>query len=143
MALMKHCRCGETIPIQSKCCENCIEYYDKQRTKYNKRYDKVKRVNAEFYNSQEWKDLRSDVMVKVKGLDLYDYYINHKITKADTVHHIVEVRQDYDRRLDITNLIPLSSSNHRKIHKMYFKSKKDTQDILFKVLMKAKSDGVW
>ena len=82
------------------------------------------------------------ILSKANGLDLYEYYINHKIIKADTVHHIVEIREDDTRALDITNLIPLSSSNHGKIHKMYFKKKKETQEMLFNILGQAKEDGI-
>lgn len=142
MALTKYCRCGKQIPIRQKCCEECIGYYQKQMSKYQKKYDRSKRVNAEFYHSSEWITLRQMVLSKANGLDLYEYYINHKITRADTVHHIVEIREDNARALDITNLIPLSSSNHRKIHKMYFKKKKETQEILFNILKQAKCDGI-
>lgn len=143
MVLVKYCRCGNKIPQQDKWCDRCKCYYDKQQAKYNKKYDTTKRTNAEFYNSKAWKDVRGYVLVMTTGIDLYDYYIKHAITKADTVHHIVELKEDYNKGLDIDNLIPLSSKNHKRIHLMYLKNKKETQRMLFEVLEKARQDGLF
>ena len=142
MELMKYCRCGKQIPIKDKCCIGCKPYYDTQYAKYNRQYDTSNRVHADFYDCQEWKDLRTLVKQKYKGLDIYDYYTNHTITQAKTAHHIIELKEDYNKRLDIENLIPLSSTNHSKIHKMYFRNKKKTQQLLFELLEKARQDGL-
>lgn len=142
MALNKYCRCGKQIPIQNKCCDDCIGYYQKQNAKYQKKYDSTKRVNADFYESLEWKSIREVVITKANGLDLYEYYINKAIVKANTVHHIIEVKEDYELRLDITNLIPLSASNHKKIHKKYLRNKRATQQMLMMVLEQARQSGI-
>ena len=142
MKLTKYCRCGKQIPHKVRCCEECTPYYNKQDAKYHKKYDTTKRINAEFYESQEWKDLRAIIIAKTNGIDLYDYYINNKITKATTVHHIIELREDYSKRLDIENLIPLSGANHSRIHKLYFRNKKKTQEMLYEILKNAKRDGL-
>jgi hypothetical protein len=142
MSLKKLCRCGVQIDAKGKCCSKCAPHYALERAKYNKQYDTTKRKNAEFYSSTEWIKLRGNVLIKSAGLDLYDYFVNGKVTKAKTVHHIVELKDDYSKGLDILNLIPLSSSNHSKIHRMYFRNKVKAQQMLFDVLEKARATGL-
>lgn len=142
IALSKFCRCGTVIPINSMCCDMCKEYYNNKKAKYQKKYDNSSRKNAEFYHSREWQEIRQFIIYKYNGLDLYEYYVNHKIVRADTVHHIIEIKEDKTKSLDISNLIPLSSSNHSKIHKLYLKKKKETQELLFNILKQAREDGI-
>lgn len=95
----------------------------------NKRYDKKIRdkKSTEFYNSKEWIKTREYILGKYKGLDLYAFFIDKKIIYATTVHHIEELKENWSKRLDIGNLIPLSTSSHNRIHKMYEKDKQRTQ----------------
>ena len=67
----------------------------------------------------------------------YAYHILHEIRRADTVHHITPLREDWTRRLDITNLIPLASSTHNAIHTLYDQdaaTKATTQALLRQIL---------
>lgn len=114
-------------------CRKEQEQYKKQ---YNKLYDTYCRDKqcAEFYNSPEWEKLRSFVLAKYKGLDLYAFFIQKRIVYADTVHHIEELKENWNRRLDVNNLFPVSSENHNRIHKLYLKDKKRTQKLLFDLL---------
>lgn len=73
-------------------------------------------------------------MRKYMGLDLYEYYINKQIVYAEAVHHIVELSEDWERRLDVGNLIPLTAGNHSMIHKLYQKDKKKAQQMLIGLL---------
>ena len=68
------------------------------------------------------------------GMDIYAYYIQHRIETADMVHHIEPLTEAWDRRLDPLNLIPLSNQNHGVIEALYKKddaTKKRTQKELF------------
>lgn len=136
MALKKLCRCGKIIDYNQKYCKQCSIKYKEERAEYHRHYDKYIRdqESAGFYNSQEWEKTREHIIAKYKGLDLYAFFIEKKIVYADTVHHIEELRENWDRRLDITNLIPLSSGNHTRIHKMYEKDERGTQRLLFSLL---------
>lgn len=138
MALKKLCRCGKVIDYNFKCCKNCETKTKKERAKYNKHYDKYIRdkQTTAFYKSLEWLRTREFVLREYKGLDLYAFFIEKKIVYADTVHHIEELKENWERRFDIDNLIPLSSSNHNKIHIMYEKDKKNIQKLLFDLLKK-------
>lgn len=138
MALKKLCRCGKIIEYNQKHCKQCSIKYQEERKKYHKYYDKYLRNQeaADFYNSIDWEKTREYILNKYKGLDLYAFFIEKKIVYADTVHHIEELRENWDRRLDVTNLFPLSGGNHSKIHKMYEKDEEGTQELLFSLLEK-------
>ena len=132
MALMKLCRCGVIIEYNKKYCDNCNVKYEKEKAESIKYYDKNIRDKRSiaFYNSQEWIAIREYILAKYKGLDLYAFFILNQIAYADTVHHIVEVKDDWSKGLVVSNLFPLTSSNHGKIHKMYKRDKEGTQKML-------------
>lgn len=71
--------------------------------------------------------MRQYILDKYDGLDLYAYVVFGQIEKADTVHHIIEMRDDKSQALLEQNLIPVSSSTHNIIHASYDKSKADKQ----------------
>src|SRR5699024_8142209 len=97
------------------------QFIDLERKNYYRQYDMYSRdrERAAFYNSIEWKRVRQHVLRKYKGLDLYAYFVDDEIEYADTVHHIIELKDDWSKRLTIANLFPLTSSNHIKIHRLY------------------------
>lgn len=136
MAMLKLCRCGRKIDYRDKHCKECAKAVEEERKKYYRHYDAYHRdrESAAFYNSTEWQRVRQHVLIKYKGLDLYAYYIDKEIVYADTVHHIIEIKDDWNKRLTVSNLFPCSSSNHNKIHMLYNKNKKENQKTLFKLL---------
>src|SRR5690625_3216889 len=80
-------------------------------------YDKYARdkESKRFYNSAEWK--------KCRGLRLIiDNYLcqeclkQKKITPANTVHHIIELRDDPSKGLELDNLVSVCPSCHSSIH---------------------------
>lgn len=96
------------------------------------------RKAAAFYVSADWRKLRERMIGLYDGLDLYAYYVQHRIMTADMVHHIVELEEDWDRRLDPENLLPLSNGNHGIISALYKKeeSKKQIQQQLREIIAK-------
>ncbi len=136
MGLRKTCSCGKLIPFSVPYCEACQAKRNKEQAARHKYYDRYKRDKeaAAFYNSSEWQSVRAAVMRRFMGLDLYEYYINKQIVYAEAVHHIVEISEDWDRRLDISNLIPITSGNHSMIHKLYQKDKRKAQQMLISLL---------
>lgn len=135
MARMKLCRCKKLIDPSLGMCEECEVKYRAYRSEYYRQYDdgKDKEISS-FYKSVEWLRVRQVVLNKYHGLDVYDYVVNNKITYAETIHHIVEVTDDWYRRLDIGNLIPLSFKNHKVIHELYKKDKNLYQNKLFQII---------
>ena len=142
MALLKLCRCGKKIPNTLKMCCECEGRQQDRRRESDRKYDKTRRdkKSKDFYNSSSWDKTRVFVLNKYNGLDLYEYYVNHCIVYAQTVHHIIELRENWSRRHDIENLIPLTNSNHKRIHLMYLNDKEATQKLLLDILAKALRD---
>ena len=136
MALKKTCTCGKIIDYSNRYCDDCTKKNEEYKAQRYKHYDNNIRdkQSTAFYNSIEWESVRAEVLNKYKRLDLHEYYINKKIVYADTVHHIIELKEEWNRRLDISNLFPMTSSTHSMIHKLYKKDKQRTQKLLLELL---------
>lgn len=78
--------------------------------------------------------MKAFILNKYHGLCVYSYLIEHKIVPADAIHHIVEIKENWDLRLKEQNLIPLSNSVHSKISRLYLTDKKATQTMLYGLL---------
>ncbi|QKE75929.1 HNH endonuclease [Arthrobacter citreus] len=81
-----------------------------------KRYDQYKRDqrSKSFYDSTLWKKVRDSVMRRDLGL-CQQCKREDKVILADVVHHIVEVKVDWSKRLDKNNLEALCHSCHNKV----------------------------
>lgn len=117
-------------------CEDHIKIAEEKKSIRNRYYDKHIREKkyTSFYNSDEWERVRELILTTYHGIDIYAYYIDKETILANTVHHIVEVRDDWDKRLESINLFPTTESNHIKIHQLYKKDKKGTQKLLMQLL---------
>ena len=105
---------------------NCKAKQDRSKEHFNKRTDK------EFYNSSEWDDVRQEVLDMYNNVDLFSFYIKGKIVEANNVHHIEPLRGSLEGALEVGNLIPLSDSTHRFVHKLYkLGYKKELQKFLY------------
>ncbi|MFR5642707.1 MAG: hypothetical protein ACLTK7_06040 [Clostridium paraputrificum] len=143
MALKKLCSysgCNTLVDYGTKYC-------DKHKTKDKDRYkdyrrsrlrDEEEKARQEFYNSVEWKNIRDLAIRKCFGIDIVEYYRTGQIIKGYTVHHIIELKDDWNKRLDINNLIYLSQENHIKIHKLMEQSKED-KDKVVEMLLQVKA----
>ena len=105
------------IPHHERMCRDCaasmptFNEKDSKRRR-NRKYDREKRdaQSAAFYKSPEWRRLRG-------------YKINRdcicevcRERPAVEVHHIVPIREDWERRLDVNNLQSLCASCHYARH---------------------------
>lgn len=127
MTIYRRCgKCGKKI-VQGMTCE-CVK---DTRREYNKnvRYNKDKTYST-FYNSMHWKRMSTYIRCKYNGLCL-SCYIKYKILNvADVVHHIVELKEDYSKRLEEDNLVTLCHSCHNILHSNYTeKEKKELKNI--------------
>lgn len=68
----------------------------------------------EFYHSKEWQRVRQAALMRDNYLCQHCLR-NNRITPANIVHHIVEVKKDWSKRLDLNNLVSLCNSCHNKI----------------------------
>lgn len=71
-----------------------------------------------FYTSPEWKSVRLKIKARDNGLCLMCLN-NNLITPMNTVHHIIELKEDWNERFNKDNLICLCEACHQKIHKEY------------------------
>jgi len=120
----------------------CTKHRDTDRAKY--REYKRKRMEDEeearrqqFYNSKAWELFRAAQAAAQLGIDIYEYYTTGKILAAENYHHIQEITEAWDKRLDPLNVIGLTEANHRRIHTEYetsFTSKRIMQIKLFAML---------
>lgn len=115
--LLKVCKCGKLIPQEMGLCDKCKEAAGNRHKEYNAH--RRNQDAAAFYVSREWRKLRGVLLPAYDYIDLYAYEVLHEIRHADTLHHIKELSEAWERRLDITNLIPLANSTHTHIHALY------------------------
>ena len=73
--------------------------------------------------SKEWEMGRSTALDIDGGIDVYLYMTEGVIVTADTVHHIIPLKDDWEKRIDIDNMMSLSSNTHSVIEQMYRKNK--------------------
>lgn len=117
MPIYKRCsRCGKRIPSGSIC--PCV----KQRHKEYDRYSRDQK-SRNFYNSKEWELGRAAALDADGGIDVYLFMTEGTIVIADTVHHIIPLKDDWNKRIDIDNMMSLSSDTHSMIEQMYRKNK--------------------
>lgn len=80
---------------------------------------------AEFYLSKEWRELRPVIMSVYEYVDIYALYVEHQLITlkdSDPIHHIIELEEDWEQRLNPLNLIPLSHRTHNTITALYKQS---------------------
>lgn len=152
MALLKQCShrgCRKILQDNVKFCDYHQTKFDLKEKERYKDYqsrrlkDKEKKKQQQFYNSDNWQRTREAVASDCLGIDIYEYYTTGRIVPGETVHHIIELNEDWNSRLDINNLIYLTERNHRKIHVIYDRSNRDKkimQDKLFKIINKFQSE---
>lgn len=131
--LLKRCKCGKLIPQQEHMCEACEAAY--QTYSRHMMYNKTRRNQqaAGFYVSKEWKVLRPQIIRVYNNIDIYALHVGKEILTCQQVHHIVEVEEDWEHRLDPLNLIPLHGSTHSVISALYKKSEKTKKETQAKI----------
>lgn len=120
----------------------CSKHRDTDRKKYReykqrRMRDEEEARRQQFYNSKAWELFRAARAAEQLGIDIYEYYMTGKIVAAENYHHIQEITEAWERRLDAANVIGLSEANHRRIHTEYersYKTKRKMQMILYAML---------
>lgn len=101
------------------CDEHKKEYDDRQQELKHKR-NKIYNINRDkdlynFYRSTRWRKIREVALVRDNFL-CQDCLKEKKIIQAEHVHHIKEVKDAWELRYDLDNLISLCQSCHNKRH---------------------------
>lgn len=91
-----------------------------RRSESNRLYDKHQRDrrSTAFYNSAEWGRVRQRVL-DLDKIDVYLYMTQGRVVPADTVHHIIPLKEDWSKRLDINNLMSLHHDTHSTLEREY------------------------
>ena len=117
MPIYKRCsRCGKRLPEGTQCpCRN----------KRHHEYDKYKRdrKSKQYYGSKEWIRTRERVLDIDEGIDVYLFMTEGRTVAADTVHHIIPLKEGWQQRNDIDNLMSLHHDTHSMIEQRYKKQK--------------------
>lgn len=105
----------------------CSEHKDCAKESYRK-YKKARsdKEQQAFYSSKKWRDKRKEVFNHDFGLCINCLVNKRNGVKADVVHHIVELKENENMKLDNSNLICLCNSCHAYIHTKY-RLKKDRE----------------
>ena len=135
MPLFKRCsRCGRRIPAGTTC--PCL----KRRHREYDLYSRDKKSKG-FYNGQEWLCARTAALDADGGIDVYLYMTQGVVVAADSVHHIVPLKDDWSLRVELSNLISLHHDTHSLIETMYKHDKAGTQATLRKMLAEYRGGG--
>ena len=105
-------------------CEECEKVQQSRYAVYN--HTRRDPRAAAFYLSKEWRALRPVIMSIYGYVDIYALYVEQQLITlkdSDPIHHIVELEDDWNQRLNPLNLIPLSHSTHSAITARYKQSK--------------------
>ena len=136
--IYKRCsKCGKRIP-EGTTCPCIIQMQQRMKKLRDKDYDTNRRdrQSKAFYESKEWKRVRDGVLLLDDYIDVYLYVTTGEIVPADTVHHIIPLKDDWSRRCDVDNLISLSQGSHGIIEGLYKDDKHGTQEKLMEMLRK-------
>lgn len=120
MALKKLCRCGKLVTYEEGMCPECKVKNEDRKNQKNKEY-KIARQDRDIqaiYNSKTWKIITKTIENRDKKLCLL-CLDNKQIRYKDTVHHIIELKEDTRKAFVKGNLICLCESCHQKVHKAY------------------------
>ena len=132
MPIFKRCsRCGSRIPSGSTC--ECVRKYEKQRYKTYDMNQRDKKSRA-FYTGREWQKKREEILSIDEYIDVYLFMTEGAIIAADTVHHIIPLKDDWQQRFADENLMSLNHDTHSMIEQKYKANKLEIEQILMKML---------
>lgn len=123
--LYKLCsHCNKKIPYGKSKCSECETTYKKERWQdYDKRVRKNKdnKKYDSFYHSKSWLIVVDIVKDRLKYLDIYSYYILHKIEYGNACHHIepIKTQEGWNDRLNPNHVIYLTDTNHDMMRSLY------------------------
>lgn len=113
------CGCSRMIDVTETYCKVHAGISAERHAEYDR--SRRDRKAKAFYNSAEWQMARAAALARDTGIDVYIYLTEHRIVPANMVHHIVELREDYSRRSELSNLISVSRETHEGVIREAYK----------------------
>lgn len=111
--------CGEigcTAVTRNTYCELHQKNIQQPKQNYN-RYKRDPKADG-FYKSGKWQRLRAVALARDNGL-CQECKRQGTIRQAKVVHHLIEIKDEWERRYELSNLESLCHSCHNRIHKRY------------------------
>lgn len=129
------CKCGAVTQYPNRYCDKCqkiVEKENKENQKtINKRYDTNKRDNkyVQFYKSKEWRILKEKKLLATQYMceecqRLKEEDSTYRVCLATEVHHIETLKDNWNKRLDYSNLKSLCHRHHDQVHNRFGSRKK-------------------
>ncbi len=108
---------GCSALTRNRYCDTHAARAQADKAAYDRHYDTTQRDKrlAEFYASIAWRRAREAARMRDHNL-CQDCLQRGRVVFADTVHHIVPVRDAWARRLQLDNLVSLCTSCHTARH---------------------------
>lgn len=109
--------CNKLVGMKEKYCLSCQPAMKEVKREKNQKYDQYVREDdiVKFYHSREWKRVREAVLIRDNYL--CQYCLKDNIIKpAEIVHHIIEIKDDWRKRLLTNNCESVCKSCHNKLH---------------------------
>lgn len=129
MPILYKCpHCGKPVQVGQKC--ECIQKVITAKTIY-RTAKKGPSSGAPsgtvygsdpMYHSSLWKRLCAEAKEHYSHMDIYSWYVLGRIEVGAIVHHIIPIKDDYEKRFEIDNLIYVTYENHSLIHQLYSES---------------------
>lgn len=124
MPIYKRCgRCGRRLEPSEICSCQKGRHREYNHTRKDKK-------EIRFYWTDEWEKAKSGAIAECDGIDIYSLYVMGILETGYTVHHIVPLKDDWNQRKDRNNLIYLTESNHKLIHKKMEENEDEKQKII-------------
>lgn len=115
---LRKCKKGGCISVtRNGYCDEHIEYGEKLKANRSRRYDKSKRRHEDnekyydFYHGKQWVAMSAAIKRRDKYLCQMCLPLK-RFSNADVTDHKVELKDDWSKRLDPTNLWSLCHGCH-------------------------------
>lgn len=123
----KQARCRKLIDFDKTYCSDHIPKREYSKDEYWERKEKDGRY-FEFYRSKAWRDMASLHKIRIPYCE--DCMDEGIIRKPDVTDHVVEIRDDWSKRLDEDSLRNLCHFHHnRKTRREQERRKKENTNI--------------
>jgi 5-methylcytosine-specific restriction endonuclease McrA len=135
--------CNEIVDIGQRYCSKHQKIHEEKRKQDRKERDKEYKKNRQdieeqkFYKSREWELVRDAAIVRDKALCRLCLY-EEKISFCEVVHHIIPIKERWDLRYDLSNLVCLCDACHSRVHKLY----EQDREKYFQLMEAIKKDGI-
>lgn len=95
----------------------CLDHVHSERENHTEyKRNRTDKKEQSFYASTAWLGARSQALIRDHGLCQYCLRAS-KVTLADVVHHIVEIKANWSLRLVLVNLVSLCHGCHQRVHR--------------------------